>query len=79
MGRIGSDSLLLITQFILQWTSQEGGGDIHLRRAHIEASFPKTFKGWSQIRVKIFYLYNVKIRGREGVLGSSLVKIAILK
>ncbi len=24
-------------------------------------------KGWSQNRVKIFYLYNVKIRGREGV------------
>ncbi len=25
------------------------------------------FKGSSQNRVKIFYLYNVKIRGREGV------------
>ena len=39
---------------------------------------PACSKGWSQNWVKIFYLYNVKIEGAEGVLGFSSVKIAML-
>ncbi len=35
-----------------------------------DREFPKNFdvvpKGWSQNRVKIFYLYNVKIEGGRG-------------